>query len=126
MCKFDSYVTSSVDYRVFFLIFWCVRCGLFFFFQAEDGIRDLYVTGVQTCALPICRRSIKACRESPVFATSTALPAGVFMSTSPATPRDASKPLSIGGTGVKWPFPSPRNHSPFPASGGVVDRKSVV
>src|SRR5205085_6650283 len=26
----------------------------FFFFQAEDGIRDLTVTGVQTCALPIC------------------------------------------------------------------------
>src|SRR5690349_24161342 len=29
--------------------------SLFFFFQAEDGIRDLYVTGVQTCALPISR-----------------------------------------------------------------------
>src|SRR5204862_5866846 len=28
----------------------------FFFFQAEDGIRDLYVTGVQTCALPISSR----------------------------------------------------------------------
>src|SRR2546427_2957082 len=27
--------------------------GYFFFFQAEDGIRDLTVTGVQTCALPI-------------------------------------------------------------------------
>src|SRR6266536_4124291 len=26
----------------------------FFFFQAEDGIRDPLVTGVQTCALPIC------------------------------------------------------------------------
>src|SRR5207248_5472416 len=26
----------------------------FFFFQAEDGIRDRTVTGVQTCALPIC------------------------------------------------------------------------
>src|SRR2546422_10201339 len=26
----------------------------FFFFQAEDGIRDVAVTGVQTCALPIC------------------------------------------------------------------------
>src|SRR5437868_7349489 len=26
----------------------------FFFFQAEDGIRDRNVTGVQTCALPIC------------------------------------------------------------------------
>src|SRR5688500_20156558 len=31
---------------------------LFFFFQAEDGIRDYKVTGVQTCALPIsCNRS---------------------------------------------------------------------
>src|SRR5256885_8970862 len=30
----------------------CVSC--FFFFQAEDGIRDYKVTGVQTCALPIC------------------------------------------------------------------------
>src|SRR2546421_2696129 len=29
-------------------------CCCFFFFQAEDGIRDLIVTGVQTCALPIC------------------------------------------------------------------------
>src|SRR2546430_8858725 len=28
----------------------------FFFFQAEDGIRDLTVTGVQTCALPIYRQ----------------------------------------------------------------------
>src|SRR5690606_39527910 len=27
--------------------------ALFFFFQAEDGIRDFHVTGVQTCALPI-------------------------------------------------------------------------
>src|SRR6266496_5480652 len=33
-----------------------------FFFQAEDGIRDLYVTGVQTCALPICRA--RACPRS--------------------------------------------------------------
>src|SRR2546430_13078585 len=30
-----------------------VFCYVFFFFQAEDGIRDLTVTGVQTCALPI-------------------------------------------------------------------------
>src|SRR5688572_24753398 len=28
--------------------------AVYFFFQAEDGIRDLTVTGVQTCALPIC------------------------------------------------------------------------
>src|SRR5207249_7817063 len=29
--------------------------GFFFFFQAEDGIRDRNVTGVQTCALPISK-----------------------------------------------------------------------
>src|SRR5439155_13580786 len=33
-----------------------------FFFQAEDGIRDGHVTGVQTCALPI---SPSACRAGP-------------------------------------------------------------
>src|SRR5687767_15487550 len=33
------------------------RFFFFFFFQAEDGIRDKLVTGVQTCALPICLRS---------------------------------------------------------------------
>src|SRR3712207_7874723 len=33
----------------------CERgCGCLLFFQAEDGIRDIGVTGVQTCALPIC------------------------------------------------------------------------
>src|SRR5256886_13176330 len=31
----------------------------FFFFQAEDGIRDLTVTGVQTCALPISRHAAR-------------------------------------------------------------------
>src|SRR5437879_11807826 len=31
----------------------CVKTLCFFFFQAEDGIRDTSVTGVQTCALPI-------------------------------------------------------------------------
>src|SRR5207302_6134837 len=30
-------------------------CFFVFFFQAEDGIRDFHVTGVQTCALPILR-----------------------------------------------------------------------
>src|SRR5258707_9742268 len=32
-----------------------LRIVFFFFFQAEDGIRDIGVTGVQTCALPISR-----------------------------------------------------------------------
>src|SRR5690349_22193329 len=56
----------------------------FFFFQAEDGIRDLYVTGVQTCALPIFVNSprttaavgalvtVLAVKPSRVAVTSTA------------------------------------------------------
>src|SRR5256885_12177909 len=35
-----------------------------FFFQAEDGIRDYKVTGVQTCALPILARARPDCRVS--------------------------------------------------------------
>src|SRR2546430_17729296 len=43
------------------------RTGVcFFFFQAEDGIRDLTVTGVQTCALPICQASIVLRRRRQV------------------------------------------------------------
>src|SRR5256885_4238411 len=34
----------------------CIFTFCFFFFQAEDGIRDYKVTGVQTCALPISQR----------------------------------------------------------------------
>src|SRR5256886_11366886 len=37
-----------------------VVCFFFFFFQAEDGIRDLTVTGVQTCALPISGRDVSS------------------------------------------------------------------
>src|SRR5256885_9637344 len=41
--------------------------GVFFFFQAEDGIRDYKVTGVQTCALPISDR----CRLSALLEEGT-------------------------------------------------------
>src|SRR5256884_8840958 len=41
----------------------------FFFFQAEDGIRDVAVTGVQTCALPIYLRfAFRMLHKSPGFA----------------------------------------------------------
>src|SRR5699024_9961352 len=36
---------------------------IFFFFQAEDGIRDRNVTGVQTCALPICHEPVVVARK---------------------------------------------------------------
>src|SRR2546430_3661733 len=57
----------------------------FFFFQAEDGIRDLTVTGVQTCALPISYRSpggppLRPASPSPASRTRSPLstPAGTF------------------------------------------------
>src|SRR5205809_1841163 len=43
---YDNSTVYSFTESIFFLFF-------FFFFQAEDGIRDVAVTGVQTCALPI-------------------------------------------------------------------------
>src|SRR5438445_7607920 len=43
--------------RILLSVFYCL---LFFFFQAEDGIRDIGVTGVQTCALPISTFRTKA------------------------------------------------------------------
>src|SRR5438876_11185456 len=49
--------------------------GVFFFFQAEDGIRDGRVTGVQTCALPICADLAGARRSRRL--TVAALPEGV-------------------------------------------------
>src|SRR2546430_5489705 len=45
------------------------RNDIFFFFQAEDGIRDLTVTGVQTCALPIfrpARHNLRLVREEGI------------------------------------------------------------
>src|SRR6266705_1079774 len=38
--------------------------SFFFFFQAEDGIRDRTVTGVQTCALPISDRHVGPRKDS--------------------------------------------------------------
>src|SRR5439155_12200250 len=43
-------IHSTQLFSAFFFVFYFL---FFFFFQAEDGIRDGHVTGVQTCALPI-------------------------------------------------------------------------
>src|SRR5687768_17679736 len=47
--------SSRITLFYLFLFYFIYFCSffLFFFFQAEDGIRDVAVTGVQTCALPI-------------------------------------------------------------------------
>src|SRR5258708_16425151 len=47
------FVNHSFSVLLFCLSKFFVLASFFFFFQAEDGIRDDLVTGVQTCALPI-------------------------------------------------------------------------
>src|SRR5262249_57977424 len=56
----------------------------FFFFQAEDGIRDWSVTGVQTCALPI---SDPVVTPAPDRIWSAYLPHGTVVPQSETTPR---------------------------------------
>src|SRR5690606_39509162 len=46
-----------------------VLSSVFFFFQAEDGIRDFHVTGVQTCALPIYNPSGCIAKEQDTIKT---------------------------------------------------------
>src|SRR5439155_13177904 len=97
-----------------------------FFFQAADGIRDGHVTGVQTCALPICR------------------PLRAATSSSPGTPRDATarrgrpgapRPTAVEPTVhighveiVVMPPAPPARSTPTPSrpSSLARDRKSVV
>src|SRR5690606_39679596 len=100
-----------------------------FFFQAEDGIRDFHVTGVQTCALPISARSnFHADRDVPMTraptiraswsaASPTPLPTAWIRTTSPARSRRSVKSASCAvrkrseerrvgkeGSGRWWPW----------------------
>src|SRR2546425_1701957 len=95
----------------YLIYFWVV---LVFFFQAEDGIRDKLVTGVQTCALPICRRCCcrAACAPSHRPRPASARPgrAGGWRGNCAAAAR---------GAAARWdPAFLPRRRSS--------DRKSVV
>src|SRR5437764_7595187 len=97
----------------------CIIFGLaathlrFFFFQAEDGIRDTSVTGVQTCALPIYPPAGRARPHDapPRRARSRA-----------ALPRGGGPPA--GADGWRCLSNALGQHRPAARAGG--DRKSVV
>src|SRR5215467_8482831 len=67
---------------------------LFFFFQAEDGIRDYKVTGVQTCALPI---SGSRTRMSPSLGRSTRGPRGTIRKAGRRQRPTCARALRAGG-----------------------------
>src|SRR2546422_8935746 len=91
---------SCSYYRMLILFFF------FFFFQAEDGIRDVAVTGVQTCALPICSRRFRA-RSSSSRTTATS---------STVWPRRSSKSFAVPSpvTSATTTTTSPPRHAPRP------------
>src|SRR5256885_4956666 len=67
-----------------------LRTHIFFFFQAEDGIRDYKVTGVQTCALPIYDPQAEHAREEvAALGATTKLP-------------DDDQPLTAGRVILAW------------------------
>src|SRR5207249_5240921 len=92
-------------------------CLYFFFFHAEDGIRDRNVTGVQTCALPIypleCGVVLPSARTVEVAAEAPGVEAESFARTAPsawamadpARARRGEEPRSEerrGGKGWRW------------------------
>src|SRR6266850_5034603 len=67
----------------------------FFFFQAEDGIRDYKVTGVQTCALPILPRALAAGMTRPPMRTSpTPIKVQLIWASGARSPEAPTEPLA--------------------------------
>src|SRR5205085_1960173 len=77
------------------MVFSYTRLLCIFFFQAEDGIRDLTVTGVQTCALPICRTL-----SGGLDATAMAKPKAFFGSARSVAPEHGGGSLTIIATAL--------------------------
>src|SRR6266481_6935865 len=80
----------------------------FFFFQAEDGIRDGTVTGVQTCALPISRKVLFIARKNGrPFAQSIDLE-GMRVAREPKFLSENLNMVPASGKGARYVFIFPR------------------
>src|SRR2546426_7363540 len=80
----------------------------FFFFQAEDGIRDYKVTGVQTCALPICTYTVRISAVRPA-----------------ASPRRRIGSVLVKGVAVRSTSSAPSSATSAAPAASVQDRKST-
>src|SRR5260370_15874720 len=88
----------------------CILVIVFFFFQAEDGIRDSSVTGVQTCALPI-----------------SSLPVGLGGKGNEGVAATVGQtPGSIGYVELAYADKNKLAYGALQNRGGKLDRKSVV
>src|SRR3989441_13094944 len=112
--QYDSSVIMSVC--IAFYVYYMLFFFFFFFFQAEDGIRDKLVTGVQTCALPICLELVRALEEADDIAV-----LGVRGHPVPGSRRegwragfdDGMEPLGHGAIRFRH-LGNLREHVPFP------------
>src|SRR5256886_2786557 len=98
-----------------------VQCLVFlFFFQAEDGIRDLTVTGVQTCALPICAPGPRRTGARPAAERDRG---GALPAPQPLLPGPAQLPPEAGGADQRSDRPRRRCGCPTdrPVLRGVPD-----
>src|SRR3712207_8831282 len=92
------------------------RMVVFFFFQAEDGIRDIGVTGVQTCALPIFEDQ----REAPLDDLGAQLERGAGH-----TGQQTGAVVDDGAAGVVVPMPADRKRVVWGKSGDLGGRRII-
>src|SRR6266567_7234807 len=91
----------------------------FFFFQAEDGIRDLTVTGVQTCALPIFGRLADAAPTACQAPDPHPHAAGFVL-----PPAACDTHVHVFGWPPRYPFRTPRRYTP--AAAGLAEYRHVL
>src|SRR2546422_7986684 len=97
----------------------------FFFFQAEDGIRDVAVTGVQTCALPISRMTMTTAEWICTRCGSTnrvLVPDGATHATDECVTCHTRHALEADARPVRWRARAPRKKAPGPPPRGRVPR----
>src|SRR5947209_14643040 len=109
------------------LYLWVFFFFFFFFFQAEDGIRDIGVTGVQTCALPILARPGRPRTKNPgmrIFSRNTARARSAWSG------GESRNGVRCGGQGVRKADPCRGDaggvHADADEPAEGLDRKSVV
>src|SRR5690349_22374317 len=121
------YILCSLLFFIFIWFFFFFF--IFFFFQAEDGIRDLYVTGVQTCALPISRCGRRAPRR-PLHRdnrrTGAGRPGGAFLVATGLPERQDCRNTARHEPAGRHDDGVNALRRPSTAVNALLDRKSVV
>src|SRR5690606_40572965 len=111
-----------------FIFLLCLRALFFsfvFFFQAEDGIRDFHVTGVQTCALPISRAHLPLKRTRMTLVSVDSVPPLPLAGEADARSARGGWGLSPRYASGRDPHPNPPPQAGEGAERRAQDRKST-